>query len=236
MIDVLKIIKLNLFKIWLIMLWCFLALSPNLNADTLDEVLRLTFSTNKQLLLSRTQLQSSKTAIDISKSALGLNFSASINGSRGWNINESSKSDSYSSSLTGSYNISDGNLSKSKVLIDEALYKIAKLQLRELEQKVLLDTINSYLNVLRDQKFVELSNNNVAVLERQFLEIRDRFQLGEVTRTDVSQAESALAAAKANLTAKVGSLKISSELFLSLVGIKPYKLMNIKKILNYLHL
>ena len=120
------------------------------------------------------------------------------------------KSDSYSSSLTGSYNISDGNLSKSKVLIDEALYKIAKLQLRELEQKVLLDTINSYLNVLRDQKFVELSNNNVAVLERQFIEIRDRFQLGEVTRTDVSQAESALAAAKANLTAKNGSLKISS--------------------------
>ena len=229
MIDVLKIIKLNFFKILLIMMWCFLALSPNLNADTLDEVLRLTFSTNKQLLLSRTQLQSSKTAIDISKSALGLNFAASINGSRGWNINESSKSDSYSSSLTGSYNISDGNLSKSKVLIDEALYKIAKLQLRELEQKVLLDTINSYLNVLRDQKFVELSNNNVAVLERQFLEIRDRFQLGEVTRTDVSQAESALAAAKANLTAKVGSLKISSELFLSLVGIKPYKLMNIKK-------
>ena len=98
-----------------------------------------------------------------------------------------------------------------------------------LEQNVILDTINAYLNVLRDQKFVELSNNNVAVLERQFIEIRDRFQLGEVTRTDVSQAESALAAAKANLTAKVGSLKISSELFLSLLGIKPYKLMNIKK-------
>ena len=228
MIDVLKIIKISFFNKCLILLWCFLVLCPNLNADTLDEVLRLTFSTNKQLLLSRTQLQSSKTAIDISKSALGFNFSASFNGSRGWNINESSKSDSYSSSLTGNYNISDGNLSKSKVLIDEALYKIAKLQLHELEQKVLLDTINSYLNVLRDQKFVELSNNNVAVLERQFLEIRDRFQLGEVTRTDVSQAESALAAAKANLTAKVGSLKISSELFLSLVGIKPYKLMNIK--------
>ena len=227
MIDVLKITKLGFFKTWLMMLWCFLALCPNLNADTLDEVLRLTFSTNKQLLLSRTQLQSSKTSIDISKSALGLNFSASINGSRGWNINESSKSDSYSSSLTGSYNISDGNLSKSKVLIDEALYKIAKLQLQQLEQKVLLDTINAYLNVLRDQKFVELSNNNVAVLERQFLEIRDRFQLGEVTRTDVSQAESALAAAKANLTAKNGSLKISSEMFLSLVGIKPFKLKNI---------
>ena len=88
MIDVLKIIKLSFFKIWFTMFWFFLALCPNLNADTLDEVLRLTFSTNKQLLLARTQLQSTKTAIDISKSALGLNFAASINGSRGWNINE----------------------------------------------------------------------------------------------------------------------------------------------------
>ena len=67
MIDVLKKIKLNLFNSCLIVLWCFLALIPNLNADTLDEVLRLTFSTNKQLLLSRTQLQSSKSA-DISNS------------------------------------------------------------------------------------------------------------------------------------------------------------------------
>lgn len=228
MIDVLKILRLSLLNVWAAMLLFLLSVSPNLKADTLDEVLRLTFSTNKQLLLSRTQLQSTKTAIDISKAALGLNFSASINGSRGWNINESSKSDSYSSSLTGSYNLLDGNLSRNKVLVDEALYKIAKLQLHQLEQKVILDTVNAYLNVLRDQKFVELSNNNVAVLERQFLEIKDRFQLGEVTRTDVSQAESALAAAKANLTAKNGSLKISSELFLSLVGIKPYKLMNIK--------
>ena len=56
--------------------------------------------------------------------------------------------------------------------------------------------------MLRDQKLVELSTNNVAVLERQFVETSDRFQLGEVTRTDVSQSESALAAAKANLTAK----------------------------------
>ena len=227
MIDVIQLIRFSIFNIWLIILIFLFSLSSNLRADSLDEILKLTFSSNKQLLLSRIKLQASKSAIDISKAALGLSFSASINGSKGWNINESSNSDSYSSSLIGNYNLLDGNLSKSKVLIDEALYKIAKFQLYELEQKVLLDTINAYLNVLRDQKFVELSNNNVAVLERQFLEISDRFKLGEVTRTDVSQAESALAAAKANLTAKNGSLKISSEMFLSLVGIKPFKLKNI---------
>ena len=50
MIDVLKIIKFSFFKIWLIMLWFLLALSPNLNADTLGEVLRLTFSSNESAL------------------------------------------------------------------------------------------------------------------------------------------------------------------------------------------
>ena len=58
------------------------------------------------------------------------------------------------------------------------------------------------------QKFVELSNNNVAVLERQFLEIRDRFQLGEVTRTDVSQAESAQLLQKQILQQKLVHLKL----------------------------
>ena len=125
-------------------------------------------------------------------------------------INQSSQSDNYSSSIIGSYNLFDGNFSKNKVLLEKAFYEIAKIGLVELEQNILLQTINAYLNVLRDQKLVELSTNNVAVLERQFVETSDRFQLGEVTRTDVSQSESALAAAKANLTAKNGALKILS--------------------------
>ena len=228
MIAVIKKINTCLFFILIITLLYFL--SSNLKADTLDEILNLTFSTNKQLILSRTKLQSSKKSIDIAKSALGINISASFSGSKSWDINQSSNSDNYSSSLIGSYNLLDGNFAKNRILIEEARFKIAKFQLYELEQKVLLDTINSYLNVLRDQKFIELSKNNVAVLTRQFLEITDRFKLGEVTTTDVSQAESALASAKANLTAQKGSLKFSEETFLSLVGIEPGNLENINPV------
>ncbi len=220
-------LKTSLIKFIILFSISFLSIFSSLNADTLNEILKLTFSTNKQLILSRIKLQSSEKTIDISKSALGINFTASINGSRDWDINQSLKNDSYSSSLIGNYNLSDGNFSKNKVLLAEAAFNIAKFQLYELEQKVLLDTINSYLNVLRDQKLVELSRNNVAVLERQFLETVDRFKLGEVTRTDVSQSESALAAARANLTAKNGALTISSEMFESLVGIKPFELKNV---------
>ena len=216
-----------IFGIVLFIIQSFFVITK-LNADTLEEVLKLSYSTNKQLIFSRIKLKSNKKSIDISKSALGLNLSASINGSRSWDIDPSPISDQYSSSIIGGYNLYDGNLSKSNIQLNEALYNVAKFQLYDLEQKILLETVNAYLNVLRDQKLIELGMNNVSVLERQFLEISDRFKLGEVTRTDVSQAESALAAAKANLTAKNGSLKISSEMFLSLVGIKPLNLDNIK--------
>ena len=214
-------------SLFLLVISYFLML-PNLSADTLDEILKLAYSSNKQLIFSRTKLASSKKSILISESLSGVNFSASVNGSKTWDMNHSSHSDNYSSSIIGSYNLFDGNFSKNKVLLDKAFYKIANFRLIELEQTILLDTINAYLNVLRDQKLVELSRNNVAVLERQFVETSDRFQLGEVTRTDVSQAESALAAAKANLTAKNGALKISSEMFKTLVGIKPFKLKDIE--------
>ena len=122
MIDVIKLVRFSIFNICLIILIFLFSLSSNLRADSLDEILKLTFSSNKQLLLSRIKLQASKSAIDISKSALGLNFSASISGSKGWNINESSNNDSYSSSLIGSYNLLDGNFSKSKILIDDGKY------------------------------------------------------------------------------------------------------------------
>ena len=76
MIAVIKKINTCLFFILIITLLYFL--SSNLKADTLDEILNLTFSTNKQLILSRTKLQSSKKSIDIAKSALGINISASF--------------------------------------------------------------------------------------------------------------------------------------------------------------
>ena len=78
MIDVIQLIRFSIFNIWLIILIFLFSLSSNLRADSLDEILKLTFSSNKQLLLSRIKLQASKSAIDISKAALGVSFSASI--------------------------------------------------------------------------------------------------------------------------------------------------------------
>jgi hypothetical protein len=64
---------------------------------------------------------------------------------------------------------------------------------------VFLDTVTAYANVLTFSAVLELNQNNVQVLTRQFEAARDRFQVGEVTRTDVAQAEGRLAGARADV-------------------------------------
>ena len=72
----------------------------------------------------------------------------------------------------------------------------ARETLRVTEQQVLLDSATAYMNLLRDQAILELNRRNVEVLTEQLKQTRDRFNVGEVTRTDVAQAESRLAAGR----------------------------------------
>ena len=66
----------------------------------------------------------------------------------------------------------------------------ARETLRVTEQQVLLDAATSFMNLLRDQAILDLNRRNVEVLTEQLEQTRDRFNVGEVTRTDVAQAES----------------------------------------------
>ena len=71
--------------------------------------------------------------------------------------------------------------------------------MRTTEQTVLLNAVTAYMNLLRDTAILELQRSNVKVLEATLRQTRDRFNVGEVTRTDVAQAESRLAAGRSQL-------------------------------------
>jgi outer membrane protein len=64
------------------------------------------------------------------------------------------------------------------------------------EQQILLESVASYVAVIRDQEEVRLNTNNVQVLQRQLQATNERFRVGEITRTDVAQAEARLAQAR----------------------------------------
>jgi len=103
----------------------------------------------------------------------------------------------------------------------EAGVMAGREQLRNTEQTVLLQAATAYMDVTRDTLTVALNRNNVAVLTRQLEATRDRFRVGEITRTDVSQSEAALAQAKAGLAAAEGALTASRGAFTRVVGRAP---------------
>ncbi len=97
----------------------------------------------------------------------------------------------------------------------------ARAALLNTEQQVFLQVGSAYMNVVRDQAVVELNKNNETVLGRQLQATRDRFQVGEVTRTDVSQAEARLASAEADRRQAEGNLASSRADFEEVVDEPP---------------
>lgn len=99
-----------------------------------------------------------------------------------------------------------------------------RARLSGVEQNVLLQAVTSYMNVLRDQAVLELNVNNERVLSRQLEATRDRFEVGEITRTDVHQAEARLATATADRIGAEGSLVSSRATYRNVVGMPPESL------------
>jgi outer membrane protein len=96
--------------------------------------------------------------------------------------------------------------------------------LRVIEQQVLLDGATQYMNVLRDSAILELNRRNVEVLEEQLRQTRDRFNVGEVTRTDVAQSEARLAASRSAALTAESNLVTSKAAFRRVIGVEPGRL------------
>jgi outer membrane protein len=93
--------------------------------------------------------------------------------------------------------------------------------LLKVEQTVLLDAVTAYMQVRSDSEFVALRQSNVRVLTQEFRAAQDRFDVGEVTRTDVALAQARLAAARSLMTSAQGSLARSAEAYVTAVGHRP---------------
>jgi outer membrane protein len=93
--------------------------------------------------------------------------------------------------------------------------------LKQFEQQVLLSTVQAYMDMILNAQLVSISSNNVRVITQELRAARERFQVGEVTRTDVSLAEARLAAARGNLAAARGNLEIARETYKAVVGTYP---------------
>lgn len=96
--------------------------------------------------------------------------------------------------------------------------------LRATEMNTLFNAAQSYMFVLSDTANLELRRNNVEVLEEQLRQTRDRFNVGEVTRTDVAQAEARLAGARSEVSGAEATLRASIGNYRRYIGVEPRQL------------
>ena len=136
--------------------------------------------------------------------------------------------------LTVQENLFNGNKTYNTVRQAESTVLGAREQLRFTEQNTLLNALTYYMNVMRDTATLDLDKNNVEVLKEQLRQTRDRFNVGEVTRTDVAQAESAVAQAQATYLVAISTLQGSISSYRQTVGDQPHSLAPVKPVARLL--
>jgi outer membrane protein len=119
----------------------------------------------------------------------------------------------------GTYTLYNGFQTANRTRQAESQVEGARETLRVTEQQVLLDAATSYMNLLRDSAILELNRRNVEVLTEQLKQTRDRFNVGEVTRTDVAQAESRLAAGRSALLGAQSNYVTSQANYRRVIGV-----------------
>jgi outer membrane protein len=126
--------------------------------------------------------------------------------------------------LSVTQNIFNGNRTLNGVRQAESNILGAREDLRETELDVLQSGANAYMDVLLNIAILDLRKNNITVLEQQLRQTRDRFDVGEVTRTDVAQAQSQLATGRSDYFRAQAELQTSIATYRRVIGVEPTKL------------
>jgi outer membrane protein len=126
--------------------------------------------------------------------------------------------------LTATQTLYNGFQTANKTRQAESQVQAARETLRVTEQTVLLNAVTAYMNLLRDGAILDLQRRNVEVLQEQLRQTRDRFNVGEVTRTDVAQSESRLAAGRSQVLSAEAVYKASVATYRQVIGVEPGKL------------
>ena len=191
-------------------------------AETLSDALATAYRTSGLIEQNRAVLRAADE--DVAQAVAVLR--PVINYALGANYQNPALADEFSITATVSGSLLLYDFGRSQLGIDAAKETVlaTRANLIDIENTVLLNTVTAYLAVRRSEAFVELRMNNVRLLTQQLRATRDRFDVGEVTRTDVSLAEARLAAARSGLAAEQGGLAQAREQYKAVVGKYPNRL------------
>jgi outer membrane protein len=212
-----------------------LALAASAQAQSLEETLALAFNSNPTLQAERARLRGTEELEVQARSALFPTISANASltqqttesestfvlGNTQVTSSSSTESTPKNYSITANQSVYRGG--RTGGAIDQASAQImaAREGLRALEQSVLVDAATAFMDVRRDSEVTRIRRSNVEVLARHLQAARDRFEVGEITRTDVAQAEARLSGAQAQFSAAQSQLAASRAAYERVTGQPP---------------
>src|SRR5439155_27351759 len=120
-----------------------------------------------------------------------------------------------------SYPLFNGGSVRNSVRAAETRVQAGRATLRAVEGDVFTQAVSAYMDVIRDRAIVELNRNNVKVLQTNLEATQDRFQIGDLTRTDVAQSEARLQLGRSQLATAEGQLTGSEARYRQVVGHAP---------------
>lgn len=200
--------------------------SSAVHAESLTSALASAYVNNPQIASALLSLKSSAEDIALRKSGKLPKIDANIISNTSWQVGSAGNSRSHTTTanVTYQHRLFDNLKTDAQIEQARAFSDVAAQALRNAEQNVLLSTAQAYVSVVRDTRLLQLRSDNVGFLKAQVKSSRDRLDVGEGTRTDVSQAEARLAQAVANYKSSVNSLRTSQATFARWVGHAPKNL------------
>ena len=195
--------------------------------ETLDEAIASAFATNPQLDLQRYETDIAREGLEQARS--GGRTTVNVSGSAGYEYVDTTS--------PFSFNLGDRPIASAQVQAVQPIYtggrvsagirqakagvSAAKSQFDAAEQSLILDVVTAYVDVRRDREAVAIRKNNVDVTAEQVRAADDRFEVGVVTRTDVSLANARLEGARAALAGAEASREASEANYQFLTSLKP---------------
>ncbi len=194
-------------------------------AETLKDALALAYQTNPSLLAQRANQRALDESIVQARAGLRPQLDVSLTASYARDYSGATfsnpDSDSGSASIGLSQTLWSGGRIGHGISAAEANILAGRENLRDIEQTVLASVIQAYADVIRDGEILAIRQSNLGVLQRQLEEASARFEVGEITRTDVAQSESRLAQSEADLANARAQLSVSRAVYAAVVGQAP---------------
>jgi outer membrane protein len=208
-------------------------------ADTIEAALVRAYQNNPQLNAQRAQVRA--TDENVPQALSGYRPKVAVTASAGYQYTDVNSTQGgtpaqlvrteihganapRSAGLTVTQNLYNGGQTANRTRAAESQVSGAREGLRVLEQSVLLSAATIYMDYLRDSAILEVQKSNVRVLEQTLKQTRDRFNVGEVTRTDVAQSEAQLAAGKTQELTAEANLVTTRSNFRRIIGNEPENL------------